>query len=182
VKVWWVLAAVLLATACGAPEPEAGSGLSAEAPGPRVPAPDFTLPDIAGNPVQLSDFRGKTVILDFWATWCPPCVYQVPGLNRLQAAHAETGDLVVIGISVDIDGVEVVEPWVHEEGVAYTIVMGDEKLAREFGAQGFPALVAVSPDGSIEAHHDGRIPAHHGVIDYDDLEEIAAKAAASRPL
>ena len=96
--------------------------------------------------------------------------------------RAEADDLVVIGVSVDIDGVEVVEPWIHEQGVAYKIVMGDEKLAREFGAQGFPALAAVSPDGSIESSHGGGITAHHGVIEYEELEKIVAEAATPRPL
>jgi len=167
----WILLAVLLAAACGTPEPESDSAPAAEA---REPAPDFELPDLAGSLVELAAFRGRTVVLDFWATWCPPCVFQVPGLNRLRAAHADAKDLVVIGISVDIDGVEVVGPWVHEYGVEYTIVMGDEKLAAKFGAIGFPALVVISPDGTIDSRHSG-------VIEYDDLEEMVAEAATRRP-
>jgi len=164
----WILSVALLAAACGAPEPGTVSAKAREA------APDFELLDLDDNPVELSALRGKTVILDFWATWCPPCEYQVPGLNQLRTAHADADDLVVIGVSVDVDGVEVVEPWIQEHGVEYTIVMGDEKLARKFGAQGFPALVAVSPDGGIDSRHSG-------VIEYGELEEIVAEAAVERP-
>ncbi|HJO25514.1 MAG: TlpA disulfide reductase family protein [Myxococcota bacterium] len=165
----WTLALLLLAAACGDPQPEPRAEQAA-----RVPAPDFTLPDLGGDPVQLSSLRGKTVLLDFWATWCPPCVYQVPELNELWAAHAGADDLVILGISVDIDGVEVVEPWVREYGVEYTIVMGDEALAREFGALGFPSLVAISPDGFIDS-------IHAGVIEYDELEEVVTEAAGPPP-
>ena len=164
----WTLAMLVLVAACGMPESESVTGKA------REPAPDFKLLDLDDNPVELAALRGKTVILDFWATWCPPCVYQVPGLNQLQTAHADADDLVVIGVSVDVDGVEVVEPWIQEHGVEYTIVMADESLARKFGAQGFPALVAVSPDGGIDSRHSG-------VIEYDELEAIVAQAAVERP-
>jgi len=171
----WLLVAVG-ALACGAPEPTGEGGAAPDAErtdAPRTPAPAFALPDLSGTPVKLADFGGRTVVLDFWATWCPPCIYQIPVLNQLQAAHADAGDLTVIGVSVDIDGAEVVGPFVEEHGVEYTIVLGDEDLAREFGAQGFPAMAVVSPDGTIDSMH-------HGVVDYDDLEELVATAAQQR--
>ena len=133
-------------------------------------APDFTLPDLEGNPVRLADFRGKTVVIDFWATWCPPCIFQVPELNKLWKAHEEIGDLMVIGVSVDVEGVEVVAPWVEEQGVAYTILLGDESLARDFGAMGFPTLAVVKPDGSIDS-------LHVGLIEVAELERIVGELA-----
>jgi thiol-disulfide isomerase/thioredoxin len=171
------LLAALLLGGCGPAEPVSetvgqpvSEASTAEAPDA---APDFTLADLAGRPVTLSEHRGKTVIVDFWATWCPPCVFQVPELNKLAAAHAESDDLVVIGVSVDVDGVEVVASWVEEQGVAYTIVMGDEDLAREFGALGFPTLVVVTPDGRIDSRHVG-------LIEYQHLEELVAALAPAR--
>ena len=131
-------------------------------------APDFTLPDLDGNPVRLADFRGKTVVIDFWATWCPPCIFQVPELNKLWKAHEAIGDLMVIGVSVDVEGVEVVAAWVEEQGVAYTILLGDESLARDFGAMGFPTLAVVKPDGSIDS-------LHVGLIEVAELERIVGE-------
>lgn len=151
----------------------AGCGDSGS-PDPRAPepAPDFTLATLGGEPATLSAHQGKTVILDFWATWCPPCVFQVPELNKLHEAHRAAGDLVVIGIAVDVEGETVVRPWAVEHEMAYTVAIGDEKLAARFGALGFPTLVVVAPDGSIDSRHVG-------LIEYDTLEELVAAAASS---
>jgi len=170
-----LLAVALLAIACAAEEAgePGGSGdavASVDDAGPA--APDFTLQDLDGNTVTLSEFRGKTVIVDFWATWCPPCVFQVPELNRLHSAHRDAGDVVVIGVSVDTDGVEVVKPWIEEQGAEYTIVMGDVELAESFGALGFPTLVVVNPEGKVDS-------LHVGLIEYDTLEELVATSAGA---
>ena len=157
--------ALLLVVGCGE-EPQPAGGAVEEA----RDLVEFALPGIDGTPIVLSEHRGRTVIVDFWATWCPPCVYQVPELNALQEAHREADDLTVIGVSVDIDGAEVVGPWVEEHGVAYPIALGDEQLANEFGAVGFPTLAVVSHDGSIHS-------LHVGLIELDELEELVAAAA-----
>ena len=162
--------------ACGSESENSGiaaSALSAgEASGGEVEdAVDFTLADLNDNPVSLSDHRGKTVIVDFWATWCPPCLFQVPELNKLKAAHAEADDVAILGVSVDVEGAEVVGPWVAEQGVEYTILLGDEQLAREFGAVGFPTLAVVRPDGTIHS-------LHVGLVEHAELEELVEKARA----
>ena len=134
----------------------------------RRPAPDFELPDLEGNLVRLSSLRGKTVIVDFWATWCPPCLFQIPILNTIQAKHGPNG-VEVIGIAVDAEGAEVVAPYAEENGIEYTIVIGDDSLARKFGAPGFPALMVVTPDGLIDSDHVG-------LIEEPDLEKAIASA------
>ncbi len=157
-----LLLALLVCVSGCSPSEDAGSEAAAK---PR--APDFTLTDLDGNRVSLSDFRGRPVLIDFWATWCPPCVFQVPELNALWEAHREAGDVAVIGVAVDIEGAEVVAPWVEEQGVGYTILIGDEALAKDFGVLGFPTLVLVSPDGSIES-------LHVGLIEHAELEDLIA--------
>jgi thiol-disulfide isomerase/thioredoxin len=150
-----------------------GPGENGDGPAPLGLAPDFTLPLLDGGSVTLSELRGKTVIVDFWATWCPPCVFQVPELNRLHAVHREAGDVVVIGVAVDVDGAEAVGPWVEEQKVEYQIALGDEDLAVRFGAVGFPTLVVVTPDGHIDS-------LHVGLIEYDELEALVARLNAPR--
>jgi peroxiredoxin len=161
-----VFAAMVLLACSG--EPQGGAGSTA-----GEAAPAFTLPDLSGNPVSLSDFHGQTVVLDFWATWCLPCVFQVPELNKLWAAHKELGDVVVIGVAVDVEGAEVVAPWAEEQGVDYTLVIGDEDLARDFGVMGFPSLVIIKPDGRVDSRHVG-------LIELNQLEALVAAARATR--
>jgi thiol-disulfide isomerase/thioredoxin len=159
-----LLAVAALAAACSG-EPGAGGADEATAEA----SPDFTLPDLAGSPVTLAEHRGKTVVIDFWATWCPPCIFQVPELNKFWEAHKDTGEVMVIGVAVDVEGAEVVAPWAEEQGVSYTLVIGDEDLARQFGAMGFPTLVIVDPDGMIDSRHVG-------LIEVDELERLVAAA------
>lgn len=138
---------------------------------PRV-APEFTLETLSGGgSISLSDLRGKIVVIDFWATWCPPCEFQVPELNRFFDAHSSDSDVAVYGISVDTEGREVVLEWVLQKDVRYPILMGGEDLARRYGAVGFPTLVVIAPDGTIHSQHVG-------LIEIDDLEEALTEQRA----
>ena len=164
------VALVLMIAGCAVEDPGAAGasgGAETAASGGGTPAPDFSLPNLAGQPVRLADFRGKIVIIDFWATWCPPCIFQVPELNKFWKTHQAAGDVMVIGVAVDADGVEVVGPWAEEQGIEYTIVIGDESLAREYGALGFPTLVIVTPEGNVDS-------LHVGLIEVSELEALIA--------
>lgn len=154
----------MIALACWTEEkPEAGF----EPPPPA--APDFILPQLqGGGVVSLGDLAGKIVILDLWATWCPPCALQVPVLNAFHEAHQAEGDVVVYGVSVDQIGVEEIRDWVTEHDVRYPNLVGGDPLSRELGAVGFPALFVVGPDGLLYERHEG-------VIERETLEAFLAR-------
>ncbi len=116
--------------------------------------PDFELPLLGGGTLRLSELRGKRVLIDFWATWCEPCVFQVPELNALWRERRDAG-VAILGIAVDLEGAAVVGPWVAEQRVEYPILLGSESLAFDFGVLGFPALVVVEPDGRVGQIHLG---------------------------
>ena len=139
---------------------------------PPPAAPEFILPMLeGGGVVSLSDLKGKIVILDLWATWCPPCVLQVPVLNAFHEAHRADGDVVVYGISVDQVGVDEIRDWASEHDVRYPNLVGGEALSRELGAVGFPALFVIGPDGLLYERHEG-------VIERETLEDLVRDEVA----
>jgi thiol-disulfide isomerase/thioredoxin len=170
---WVILLPVL---GCGAQESgDAGaSGSEAAFEKPKRPAPKFELKAVDGRPVSLAEHRGKPAVIDFWATWCVPCIYQVPELNKFWKIHREAGDVAVIGVAVDVEGASVVGPWIEENGVEYQIALGDEGLAREFGVMGFPTLAIINSDGNIES-------LHVGLIEVEELESLVAPFIDSSP-
>lgn len=149
--------ALVAATACS-------EASTPEAERPPEAAPGFVLERLSGGSVDLAAHRGKTVVIDFWATWCPPCEFQVPELNAFFDAHQAEGNVEVLGISIDTEGPEIVGQWVADKKVRYPVLLGSEDLARAYGAVGFPTLVIVRPDGTIDSRHVG-------LIERDELEQ-----------
>src|ERR1051325_7692253 len=95
------------------------------------PAPAWTLKDVNGASVRLSDFKGKVVILDFWATWCPPCRMEIAGFIDLQKRYGGQG-LQIVGVSLDQQGRSVVKPFKANAGINYPVVMAEEQTARDY--------------------------------------------------
>jgi cytochrome c biogenesis protein CcmG/thiol:disulfide interchange protein DsbE len=131
-----------------------------------VTAPDFRLPDLSGQQISLAELRGRPVVIDFWATWCAPCERQVPVLNAFHDKHGER--IPVLGIAIDADGAASVGPFVAEHGLRYRVLLGDEGLAQDYEAFGFPTLYVVRPDGTIHS-------AHVGVVSPEALEAAVAE-------
>lgn len=118
-------------------------------------APEWQLNDPDGKAVKLSDFKGKVVILDFWATWCPPCRAEIPGFIALQKQYAAQG-LTVVGVSLDTDGASVVKTFVKKAGMNYPVVIGDEKIASEYGGiTAIPTTFVLDRNGNIVTSHQG---------------------------
>lgn len=119
------------------------------------PSAAWELKDVDGKLVKSSDFAGKVVILDFWATWCGPCRMEIPGFIELQKQYADKG-LVVVGVSLDQDGASVVKNFMEKTGVNYPVVLGDEKIVNAFGGvEGIPTTFVIDRDGKIIRKHVG---------------------------
>ena len=112
-------------------------------------APNFTLNDLNGKPHTLSSTKGKVVILDFWATWCPPCREEIPHFISLYGKYRRKG-LEVIGISLDRGGVEPVRSFADTYGINYPILMGDQKVTRDYGGiRSIPTTFIIDRQGRI---------------------------------
>jgi len=123
--------------------------------GKSQPAPPWELKDLDGKAVKLSDFKGKVVILNFWATWCPPCRQEIPSFISLQKQYGDKG-LVVVGVSLDDKGPGVVKPFVAKMGINYPVVMGDQKTTAEYGGVAvIPTTFVIDRKGRIAAQHEG---------------------------
>jgi thiol-disulfide isomerase/thioredoxin len=118
------------------------------------PAPDFSLPDLNGHSLQLSSYRGKVVLLDFWATWCGPCREATPHLIELQNTYGAQG-LQIIGVSMD-DGPEPVRDFYQHFQMNYPVVMGNAEIGKLYGGVlGLPIAFVIAPDGRIYKKHIG---------------------------
>ena len=134
------LAAVMMATA-------AVSTVRAELP-VLGKAPAWKLKDLQGKEVSSADFKGKVVVIDFWATWCPPCRKAIPELMELQKKYADKG-LVIIGISMDENRAEL-EAFVKKMNFNYKVLQfNDDVVTAYFDSDGLPRTILIDPEGAI---------------------------------
>ncbi len=118
-------------------------------------AADFTLQDMQGRTHHLSDYRGRWVLVNFWATWCPPCKKEIPDLISLQKTHK---DLAVIGIAVDYEYGKAVAEFVKKEGINYPVVLGNDAVFAEIGEmEVLPTSYLYSPTGEKVAYQEGAL-------------------------
>ena len=151
---WWILLIVVLAAAYFLHErhkPSAGTGPKGAV---GSTAPEFTLQDISGSPMNLANYHGKVVLLDFWATWCTPCRAEIPHFIDYQNKYAAQG-LQVLGISMD-DDAKPVQAFYNELKMNYPVAMGSSQLADSYGGVlGLPVTFLIGRDGRIAKKYVG---------------------------
>lgn len=155
----------------------AGSGQPAKLkPEPsRNAAPAFSLKDADGRTVSLADYKGKVVLLNFWATWCGPCKIEIPWFIDFEQKYKDRG-FAVIGISTDEEGWEVVKPYIQKNKINYRILLGDEPTAQLYGGlESLPTTFMIDASGKIASTHVGLV----SKSDYED-EIIALLDSAKR--
>lgn len=144
--------------------------LLARAPGTKTverhQAPDFTLPDVEGRRVALSSLRGKIVLLDFWATWCEPCLEELPDLMRFHEAHKEKG-FTIVGVAMDAEGVGIVGPFARQNKMPYPVLVANGDLPDGYSIPGFPSAFLIDRNGMI-------VRRYLGPKSYDELERDVA--------
>ncbi len=143
----------------------------------RRPAPDFALKDENGATVRLSDYRGKVVLLNFWATWCGPCKIEIPWFVEFESKYKDQG-FAVIGVSMDEGGWDDVKPYLRRAKVNYRVVIGDEEVALKYGSvEALPTSFLIDREGLIAAVHVGLVPKS----DYQkSIEALLGSASESR--
>jgi peroxiredoxin len=155
VKLTVAVAAAVLLAACSTPTGSGRQHLKAETE--RKQAPNFSLKDADGKIVQLSDYRGKVVLLNFWATWCDPCRIEIPWFIDLQRQYKADG-VAVVGVSMDEDGWKAIKPFVAEVGINYRVLLGDDKVAQLYGGvDSLPTSFIIDRQGRIAAVHIGLV-------------------------
>ena len=118
------------------------------------PAPDFELPQLTGQPLRLSSYRGRVVLLDFWATWCDPCREEIPHFVELQNKLGPQG-LQILGVSMD-DTADPVRNFYRQYKMNYPVVMGNAKLGEQYGGiLGLPIAFIIDQNGNIYRRHIG---------------------------
>ncbi|MEW5807653.1 MAG: TlpA disulfide reductase family protein [Acidobacteriota bacterium] len=134
-----------------------------------IPAPDFTLADLDGNIVSMSNFKGNVVILDFWATWCAPCRKEIPHFQKLYDTYRDQG-FVMIGASFDEGGAAVVKSFLEKNNVTYPNVIANKEIEGLYGSknpyinqvygpiQGIPATFIINKNGEIVQKYVGETP------------------------
>jgi thiol-disulfide isomerase/thioredoxin len=123
----------------------------------EIKAPDFVLKTTDNKELKLSDYKGKIVILDFWATWCGPCRRSIPDLVEIQKEYRN--DVVVIGISLDIQTMQNVVPFIKEYGINYPVVFGDQKVVMDYGnIEAIPTSFIIDKSGNVVDMYVGLVP------------------------
>ena len=148
-------AIALLLASCSRPSSLPTGEIKSE--GQRKPAPNFSLKDSDGGAVNLADYRGKVVLVNFWATWCGPCEAEIPWFIEFEKKYKDQG-FAVLGVSMDDDGWKSVRPYVASHKINYRVMIGSEVVSQQFGEiESLPTSFVLDREGRIASNHVGLI-------------------------
>jgi len=143
----------------------------------KGPAPDFELENIAGGKTKAADLKGKVLVLDFWATWCEPCIMEIPKFNKM-ADEFKGKNVQVVGITVESPHADI-KPKVEETGMKYTVLVGNDSVVDVFGwLSGCPTTFVVTQDWKIYKKYMGALPDKDARIK-KDIEKLLADQASN---
>jgi peroxiredoxin len=131
------------------------------------------LQDMAGKTIKLDDFRGKVVLLDFWATWCTGCKMEIPWFEAFQSAYNANG-FAVVGVSMDEDGWKVLRPFLEQHKIPYTMLLGDDPMSKRYGIENLPDTFLIDRKGRVAALYK------EGLVDKDNVEANIKTLLAER--
>lgn len=140
--------------------------------------PSFTLQAVDGSAFSSRSLAGKVTLIDFWATWCEPCLQEIPQWNTLRGLYRKQG-LEVLGITVQSGTDAEIRSSVEKLDIKYAIVIGDQDVVKGFGGiMGFPATFLVDRDGRIYKKYLGQYPSKHAQIERDIQQLLGAETSA----
>ncbi len=134
------------------------------------PAPDFELKSMDGRTVRLSDYRGKAVLVNFWATWCEPCKIEMPWFVDLKKQYGPEG-FEILGIADDDSGHDAIVKFSQEMGVNYVVLQGTDNVADQFGVEGLPTTFYIDRSGKVIDHTIG-------LVSHKEIEDDIKRALA----
>lgn len=142
-------------------------------PAERKAAADFVLKNASNETVKLADYRGKVVLLDFWATWCTGCKQEIPWFSEFESKYGSQG-FAVVGVSLDEDGWKVLRPFLTEHKIPYQMVLGDQTTAKGYGIESMPDTFLIDQQGRIAAAYIS------GLVNRENIETNIKSLLAHR--
>jgi peroxiredoxin len=169
------IASMMMLGGCSSSKAVNAAGAVMKTEKERKSAPEFELKDADGKTVRLSDYKGKVVLLDFWATWCGPCKIEIPWFIDFERKYKNKG-FAVIGVSMDEEGWTAVKPFVSELAINYRILQGNDAIAELYGGvDALPTTFLIDRDGKIAETHAGLA----GKDDFEDgIKKLVARQSA----
>lgn len=138
------------------------------------PLPAIKLQDFEGKAISSDQFKGNIIVLDFWATWCGPCIAEIPSLNRLQEKYASKG-VKVVGVALASGEADEVKPFVGKNKMKYTVLMGDDEQVYDLNVVAFPTTFLVTRDMRVYRKYLGAGPRKAAELEAD-IEKLLSRA------